>query len=406
VALFRYKFVDPSGDVQEGEMEGDSQEAVIRRLQEAGHVPIRADEVKAGGYRWGLRLPSLRRNRASRKDIGIFTQQLETLLRAGLPLDRALGLLEGLAESETMANLVQRMQEAVRGGSALSAALEAQHGVFSRFYVSMVRAGEAGGALDTVLARLSDYLERSKELRDTVLSALIYPAILLTVALLSVVILLTLVVPQFSQLFHDMGKALPLPTQVVVSIGDGFRGYWWAILLVLLGAWLLVRRWLDDPVQRVRWDGWLLRMRLIGDLVVRVDVARFSRTLGTLLGNGVPLLTALSIVKEVVGNRVLVQAIDAVAARTQQGEGLAQPLTDTEVFPKLAVQMIRVGEESGRLEEMLLQVADTYDREVQTTVKRLLALLEPVLILTLGVIIAAIIMSILVAILSLNQLAF
>jgi general secretion pathway protein F len=406
MALFHYKFVDSSGDVQEGEMDADSQEAVIRRLQEAGHVPIRAEEVKAGGYRRGLRLPGLRRNRASRRDIGIFTQELETLLRAGLPLDRALGLLEGLTQSEAMRNLVQRVQEAVRGGSPLSSALEAQHGVFSRFYISMVRAGEAGGALDTVLARLSEYLERSKDLRDSVLSALIYPIILLAVALLSVVILLTLVVPQFSQLFRDMGKALPLPTQVVVSLGDAFRGYWWALLLGVLGVALLARRWLEDPVLRLRWDGWLLRMRLIGDLVVRVEVARFSRTLGTLLGNGVPLLTSLSIVKETVSNRVLVGAIESVAGRTKEGEGLAQPLMDTEVFPKLAVQMIRVGEETGRLEEMLIQVADAYDREVQTTVKRLLALLEPVLILTLGVIIAAIIMSILVAILSLNKLAF
>ncbi len=406
MALFHYKFVDPAGDVQEGEMDADSQATVIRRLQEAGHVPIRAEEVSPGGYRRGFRLADLRRSRISRKDIGIFTQELETLLRAGLPLDRALGLLQGLAESKAMGALIQRVQDTVRGGAPLSSALEAQHGAFSRFYVSMLRAGEAGGSLDTVLARLTEYLERSKELRDTVLSALIYPAILLTVALLSVLILLTFVVPQFSQLFHDMGKALPLPTQIVVSAGDLVRGYWWAGVLLVLGVVLLVRRALADPQQRLRWDGWLLRMRLLGELVLRVEVARFSRTLGTLLGNGVPLLTALSIVKETVGNQVLAGAIGTVAARTKEGEGLAQPLMDTEVFPKLAVHMVRVGEETGRLEEMLLQVADTYDREVRTTVKRVLALLEPLLILGLGVIIAAIIMSILVAILSLNQLAF
>jgi general secretion pathway protein F len=407
VPVFHYKAVDADGEVQEGDMEAADVQAVIERLQSSGHIPIRAEEVRAGKAAGGrFRLPELRRRGVSQRQVGIFTQELATLLRAGLPLDRALEILLDLAEDEQMAGMIARMQEAVRGGKSLSEALEAQQRVFSRFYVNMVRAGEAGGALDVVLGRLADYLTRSKELRDSVLSALIYPAILVSVAGLSVVILLTFVVPQFTQLFEDMGKALPLPTQIVVSLGDLFRAYWWALLLALGGVIWLIQRQLENPNTRYRWDKRLLRLPLFGDLIARLEVARFSRTLGTLLGNGVPLLTALSIVKETLSNRVLATGIEPVADQLKEGQGLAGPLMEAQLFPPLAVHMIKVGEETGHLEEMLLQVADIYDREVQTAVKRLLALLEPILILGLAVIIAAIIISILMAILSVNELAF
>jgi general secretion pathway protein F len=213
-------------------------------------------------------------------------------------------------------------------------------------------------------------------------------------------------VPQFQQLFADAGKALPLATQIVIAVGDGFRHYWWvgALLLVLLVAAL--RQQLRQPVSRARWDRWFLNLPLFGDFIAKVETARLSRTLGTLLGNGVSLLNALTIVRETMTNQVLATALGEVAEHVKTGRGLAEPLLEAGDFPKLAVQMIRVGEETGQLQEMLLQVADTYDGEVQTAVKRLLTLLEPALILGLGVIIAGIIMSILVAILSLNELAF
>jgi general secretion pathway protein F len=283
--------------------------------------------------------------------------------------------------------------------------MEAQSSVFSRFYLNMIRAGEAGGSIEVVLARLAEFMERSKALQDSVTSALIYPLILLGVSGLSVVILLTFVVPQFQQLFADAGKALPLATQVVIAVGDGFRRYWWVGLLVIVGLVLTVQQQLSRPQTRYRWDGLLLRAPLLGDLVAKVEMARFARTLGTLLGNGVSLLAALAIVKETLTNQMLASALGDVAENLKAGQGLAEPLLAAGTFPKLAIHMIRVGEETGQLQEMLLQVADTYDGEVQSTVKRLLALLEPVLILGLGVIIAGIIMSILVAILSLNDLA-
>jgi general secretion pathway protein F len=257
-----------------------------------------------------------------------------------------------------------------------------------------------------VLNRLNDFIERSKALKETVKSALIYPMILLVVAGLSVIILLTFVVPQFQQLFEDAGEALPLATQIVIGVGDLFRNYWWIALAIVILVAVYVRQQLSQSETRYRWDGVALRLPLVGDLVAKVEMARFSRTLGTLLRNGVSLLPALAIVKETLTNQVMAAALNEVADNLKAGEGLAEPLMAAGVFPKLAVHMIKVGEETGQLEDMMLQVADTYDGEVQATVRHLLALLEPALILGLGVIIAGIIMSILVAILGLNDLAF
>ena len=403
---YRYEAVDASGEVVRDELDAATLDAAIARLRDQGLLPLAVNEAKSGFLRGGFGQPLFSKRRAlSRKTIALLTQQLASLLHAGMPLDRALTILIGVTEDEQAKPVLERVQEKVRGGSSLADALEVQ-GVFSRFYLNMIRAGEAGGALDVVLKRLTEFLERSQALRETVTSALIYPIILLSVSALSVIILLTFVVPQFQRLFADAGKALPLATQIVIAVGDGFRYYWWvgAILVVLLSA--VVRRQLGQPESRARWDDRFLRLPLFGDLIAKVETARLSRTLGTLLGNGVSMLSALTIVRETLSNQVLAGALGEVAEHVKTGRGLADPLLEAGRFPKLAVQMIRVGEETGQLQEMLLQVADTYDGEVQTAVKRLLTLLEPALILGLGVIIAGIIMSILVAILSLNDLAF
>lgn len=403
---YRYEAVDNAGEVLRDEIEAPTLEGAVERLRDQGLLPLSVNEAKGGFLRGSLGQPWFSQRRAlSRKSVTLLTQQLANLLHAGMPLDRALTILISVSEDEQAQTLLERVQEKVRGGSSLADALEAQ-GAFSRFYLNMIRAGEAGGALEVVLKRLTEFLERSQALRETVTSALIYPIILLSVSALSVIILLTFVVPQFQQLFADAGKALPLATQIVIAVGDGFRHYWWvgAMLLVLLVAAL--RQQLSQPASRARWDRWFLSLPLFGDFIAKVETARLSRTLGTLLGNGVSLLNALAIVRETLTNQVLSTALGEVAEHVKTGRGLAEPLQESGNFPKLAVQMIRVGEETGQLQEMLLQVADTYDGEVQTAVKRMLTLLEPALILGLGVIIAGIIMSILVAILSLNELAF
>jgi general secretion pathway protein F len=405
--LFRYKAVGADGKIAEGDLEARSQTAVIDRLQTMGYVPIRADEITAAqADKRSLRRPLFGSRQITQSRVAVLTQELATLLRAKLPLDRALELLIELSPNVRVRQVVTQIREQVHDGATLSAAMETQKGVFSRLYLNMVRAGEAGGAVDSVLMRLAEYMERARELRDTVTSALIYPAILLGVSGLSVVVLLIFVVPQFQQMFEDAGQALPFATQVVISLGEALRGYWWLMLGVILAVTYYFRTQFAKPATRYRWDNRLLGVPLLGELIAKLEVARFSRTLGTLMINGVPLLTALGIVKETLTNQVLAQSMGNVAESLKQGHGLAQPLMEAPYFPKLAAHMIRVGEETGHLEEMLIQVADVYDKEVRSSIKRLLALLEPALILTLGLVIAAIIISILVAILSINELAF
>ena len=405
MALFSYKAVTPDGETQDGEMEGLSQAAIVERLQGMGLIPIRVEESATSGADQANRGGLFAKNRISQDDVAVFTQEIATLLKAGLPLDRCLEILISLSASEPVRQLMTQLREDVRGGASLSTAMDARKGVFTRFYLNMIRAGEAGGALDVVLQRLTEFMERSKELRDTVKSALIYPAILVSVSVLSVASLLVWVVPQFSQMFEESGKALPLPTQVVIAAGDAVRNYWWAMVLVVVGVFSWFSRQMQVPASRLRWDKRLLDLPLVGDLIGKLEVARFSRTLGTLIGNGVTLLTALSIVKETLSNTVMSQGLTEVAAQLKEGKGLGKPLLETGLFPKLAVHLVMVGEETGKLQEMLIRVADIYDREVQTSVKRLLALMEPVLILGLGLVIGGIIMSILVAILSVNDLA-
>lgn len=403
--LYRYKAVTSSGESQEGDMEGLAQSAVVERLQAMGLIPIRVEETATRTEAKGGGPGLFRRNRVTQDDVAVFTQEIATLLRAGLPLDRCLEILISLSANEAVRQLMTQVREDVRGGAALSAAMEAQTGVFSRFYLNMLRAGEAGGSLDVVLQRLTEFMERSRELKETVKSALIYPAILVGVAVLSVVVLLVWVVPQFSVMFEESGKALPMPTQIVIAGGDFFRHYWWALILGGIGLYSWFSRQMREPASRYKWDRRFLNLPLLGDLVAKLEVARFSRTLGTLIGNGVTLLTALSIVKETLNNSVMSQGLAAVAVQLKEGKGLGKPLMETGLFPKLAVHMVMVGEETGKLQEMLIRIADVYDREVHSAVKRMLSLMEPVLILGLGLVIGGIIMSILVAILSVNDLA-
>jgi general secretion pathway protein F len=302
--------------------------------------------------------------------------------------------------------MLTKVLEAVKGGAQLSDALERQTGVFSRFYLNLIRAGEAGGALEQVLERLSAYLESSRELREIVTTAMIYPAILVTMAGASLLLLLTFVVPQFTEMFESAGKELPLPTQIVVGVAQGLKDYWWALPLLFIGVSSYFRYQFADRDRRYVWDRRLLGLPLFGDLIKKITVANFSRTLATLLGNGVTLLTALTIVKDTVNNLVVAEKIGLAVENLKEGGGLSAPLIESGLFPTLAIQMIKLGEESGHLDQMLDRVATTYDKEVKTAIQRLLALLEPVLIVGLGIMIAGIIISILMAILSVNDLAF
>lgn len=407
--LYSYRAVSVAGDVSSGELEAANESEIVDRLRDQGLLPMQIAQ-SLGVAATGEQTPRPARQswfaarRVTRENVLGLTRELATLLRAGLTLDRSLELLISLATSLPVAVMLQGIRDEVRGGKSLSQALDARRDVFSRFYVNIVRAGEAGGALGTVLQRLAETMERNKELRESVRSALIYPTILVFVAVASVMILLVFVVPQFETTFAQAGKALPIPTQVVIAVGTFLRNWWWAAIpaVLLVIAWFR-RRGRIPAVRRVR-DERLLRAPLLGDLIAKVEIARFARTLSTLLANGVTLLAGLAIVKETVGNVVLANGLDGVIAKLREGKGFGRPMAETGLYPRLATQMILVGEESGRLEEMLGRIADVYDREVATAVKRFLAVLEPVLILGLAVMVGGIVFSILLGVMGMSEL--
>ncbi len=408
--LFRYKAVTSAGEVATGELDAANEAEIVDRLRDRGLLPMQIAAAAPGATASSRRdVAQARRawftpKRVTRDQVLAFTRELATLLRAGLPLDRALETLIALASTPPVATLLQGIRDDVRGGKSLSQALDTRREVFTRFYVNIVRAGEAGGALAVVLQRLADTMERNKDLRDNVTSALIYPTIIVCVAVVSVMILLVLVVPQFEQTFAQAGKALPLPTLIVIVVGTFLRNWWWALVGLAVLFVYVARRRLRLPQVKRRLDARLLRAPLLGDVLAKVETARFARTLATLLANGVTLLAGLAIVKDTVSNLPMSEALEGVIARLREGKGFGRPLAETGLYPRLATQMILVGEESGRLEEMLARVAEVYDREVQQAIKRFLAVLEPALILTLAVTIGLIVFSILLGVMGMSEL--
>lgn len=404
MSIFSFKAVGPDGSVQEGRKEAANETALINQLQSDGMIPIKVTEE-------GLKSSflSLKRddNKVNHKEILLFTKELATLLQAGLPLDKSLSILDDLLDKKLAIHpVINQVLQRVKGGENLSDALSAESTAFSKFYINMLRAGEAGGNIETVLLQLAEYLEKSKELKDTITTALIYPAILVVMAVGSVLVLLTFVVPQFIEMFDSAGKELPLSTQVVVAIANWLQNWWWLMGIAMVTTYLVMKFEITVGPRKAKWDRWILNIPVLGEIIRNMNTANFSRTLGTLLTNGVPILTALGIVKETINNLVLVNSINMAEDNLKQGKDISSALIESEQFPKMAMQMIKMGEETGKLEEMLQRTAFTYDKQLKITIERMLALLEPTLIVSMGLIISGIIISILSAILSVNDLAF
>lgn len=399
MTLYRYKAVTPGGETLDGQMEAGSAEEVIAKVQDAGNIPLSAIEADAAGGA-GLFAGLFRKQDMTPKQITSFTDQLATLMGAGQPLDRALQILLDMPEGEKARRLIARVRDMVREGSSLSDALEAQHSSFSRLYINMVRAGEIGGTLERTLRRLAEYMDRAQKLKSSVVSAMIYPAILVVAVLGAIFMLLMFVVPQFVPMFEEMGTDLPLMTRIVLAFGNLLAGWWWLLIggIVLLAVWF--QRQLAQPDSRRVWDRRFLKMGLIGSLFLRLDTARLARTLGTLLQSGVPLLTGLSIARNVLSNTVLAEAVDEAATLVKTGDGLAYALGQQKCFPKLALQMTAVGEESGELDGMLLKVAEVFDNETKATIDRLLAAMTPILTLVMAVVVGLIMMALLLPIMT------
>ena len=399
--VFTYRAADRRGQTIDGVMEAVDARAVVERLRKEAYFPIK---VLAQGERAPL-FSLGGGSRVRQRDLLALTQMLATLFEAGLPLDRALSILEELAPSPRVKSIVTDLLHSVRGGSSLSEALAKHHPrPFSRLYINMVRAGEKGGVLEVSLRRLAEFLEARAAFNEAVVSALAYPLVITTVGAAAIVFLMTFVIPRFATIFNDLGQTIPLPTQILMTVSAAMTSYWWVGATLAMAGVLAWRIWTGTPQGRASWDQFILRLPIAGALALKVETARFARTLGTMLKSGVPVLGAMAVVGDMMSNQAVGGAVGRLAEGVKRGGTIAAGMKEHTAFPALAVHMVRVGEETGRLEEMLLKVADTFESDVRTELKRVLGLLEPAIILGMGVLVAFIVVAMLLAIFSINEI--
>lgn len=419
---YEYTAVDARGKETSGEMESDSPAGAINKLKEMGYFPTKITEAgsgkgrkskvasaagskKGGWQQMEINIPGIT-DRVNKKLLTIFTRQLATLIDAGLPLLRALRTLERQERNAALKKTITALAEAVEGGSTMSEAMQHHPRVFDRLYINMIRAGEAGGVLEVVLTRLAEFAEKAQKIRGKVLAASVYPIVVLTIAVGILFFLMTYIVPKFQDIFKDLleGKPLPALTQAVMDaskmirenvllVGGG------VVLFVVLFNFLIKK----VPALTRMWDNFKLNMPAFGPMIRKVGISRFTRTLGTLISSGVPILQGLMIVKETSGNRVIADAVQRVHDSVKEGESVVRPLEASKVFPPMVVSMIDVGEETGALPEMLMKIADNYDEEVDNAVAGITSLLEPILIVFLAVVVGVIVVALFLPLVTILQ---
>jgi type II secretion system protein F len=409
MTLYSYKATDSSGKIVRATVEASDEMTVANKIHAMGYIPIRimpsAKQGKVVRYDVSAFIFYIFKG-IFNKDVILFTQDLSTLLEAGLPFDRALSILLQVTEKENFKEVIRDILKIVQGGGYLSDALARHPKVYSGFYVNMVRAGEAGGVLEDVLKRLGFFLETTQDLKDYIKSALVYPIFLLFVGGISVIILMTFVIPKFSMIFSDLGQTMPLSTTLLLGFSEMLRSFWWVILGGMVAVCWVFQRFKKTDSGRLTVDRYKFNLPIFGELFKKIEVARFARTLGTLIRSGVPILKALDLAKDIIGNKVMAGSMIQIHSRVKEGERLSKSLEDTKIFPSLAVQMIMVGEETGRLEEMLIRVAENYEKSLRNTIKRLISFLEPAMILGMGLVVGFIVISMLMAIFSMNDMPF
>ena len=374
------------GDIQSGELDLASKDDVLRYLNRQKMVPVSVREKPKGiNITFGTGIKT--------RDIVIFTRQFATMINAGLPLVQSLDILAEQTENEFLRKVIQEVLYDVESGNTLADAMKKHPRVFTDLYVNMVAAGEAGGILDTILLRLATFLEKNDALVRKVKGAMVYPAVIVTVAVMAIAVLLIFVIPTFEQMFTAAGVPLPMPTRVVIQISAFLQGYWWAVIAASILGIFLLRQTYRTESGELAIDQLLLRSPIIGDLLRKAAVARFTRTLGTLVSSGVAILDGLEITAKTSGNRVIHDAVMGSRASIAGGETISGPLKESGAFPPMVVQMINVGEQTGGLDEMLEKIADFYDDEVDTAVEALLSVLEPIMIIFLGVVVGGMIVA-------------
>src|SRR5262245_51341494 len=399
MSQFAYKAVNREGRVTQGRLEGPDQRTVALRIQGMGLIPLAVEEAAVKLERRRLYFKGI-----TQKDVLFFTEELSTLVKAGLPLDRSLSITAELATKPALRGVVQDLLKQIKGGKSLAESLAAHPKYFSRLYVNMVRAGEAGGVLESILERLVEFQRSADEMRSYLISALIYPALLTMVGIGSISILMFYVIPRFSTIFTDIGAPIPFSTQILLTLSDWTLRYWAIGLAVIAAIVVGIRYWLKSPSGRRQFDIWKLRAPLLGTTLLKIEIGRFARTLGTLLSSAVPLINAVRIVQDIATNQIVSEAISKIADGAKRGLGVARPMQDAGVFPPLAIHLVEVGEETGRLDAMLLQLADIFDKDVRTSVKSLTSVFEPAIILVMGILVGTVVLSMLTAIFSINEI--
>jgi len=408
MATYFYQATDPSGQIIEGDIEASDYRVAVQKVRNLNYFPIKVTQEKPDTSfieKW--KVPTSQAfsfSKISSYELMNFTRQLATLVSAKLTLDKGLTITTRLTEKEKTREIFQDIQKRVHAGSSFADSLATYPDVFSKMYINMVRAGEMGGVLDVVLTRLADFLENNEETKNKILSALIYPAILILAGAGAVVFLMTFVVPKLSGVFEGSGKTIPFITRVLLNTSTIMNQYWWSLGMGLILAVLAFWLFLKSDFGRNLWDGLVLKLPIFGDLVRKIEMSRFSRTMATLLNSGVPVLQALNIVQSVIINHVIASVMAPLQEGLKSGQGISRPLQKANVFPPLAVHMIVVGEETGELESMLVKVADIYDKEVDNAIQRMLKVFEPVLVLTIGGSIIFIVASILMGMMEVTNI--
>ena len=402
-STFFFRAVAADGKIRTGSLSGDNERLVAGELRKQGLTPVYVGVAPkgAGGIQW--KLPVLGGGR--RRDILFFTQELSTLLNSGVPLDRALSITAELTEKADFRLVVLEVLRTLKGGKSFAESIATKPDYFSDLYVNMVRAGEASGSLAVIFERLADFERTRDDLRNYIISSMIYPALLACVGLASILILLDFVVPRFATIFDGSTMKIPAPTQIMLTASYLVRTYWWMAASALAAIVIIWRGYTRTAAGRIWWDGFRLKTPLLGDALLKAETARFARAMATLVQNSVPLVQSLNIAAATLNNKTIAGALAGVAMGVKRGEGIAVPMRKAAVFPPLAAHLLTVGEETGRLDQMFARMADIYENDTRAAIRRFTAFFEPAVILVMGVLVGALILSMLLAITSINDVA-
>lgn len=398
---YQFKAVGQDGRVRTGSLPGESEKKVIAELRKQGLTPVYVGLEPQGKSE--LKLPKL--NFGKRKDILFFTQELSTLLNSGVPLDRALSITTELTTRAEFKSVVSDVLRTIKGGKSLADALGAKPDYFPEFYVNMVRAGEASGSLGAIFERLSEYEKTRDELKGYIISSMVYPALLSLVGVATIVLMLYFVVPRFAAVFSDSRMKIPTPTLILLEVSNVVRAYGAYALGALVLAMAGFRQYIVTPAGKLWWHGFTLRIPVLGDALRKAQTSQFARAMGTLVANGVPLVQSLGISRAIMSNQKMSGTLETVAQGVKRGEGLSAPISRAGAFPPLLAHLLSIGEETGRLDAMFMRAAEIYDGETRAAIKRFTSLFEPLIILLLGVAVGALILSMLLAITSINEVA-